>query len=142
MERSNNEARWEIFSGCVPFTSYNNEKRLIAAILGGKRPEPMPLNIPEELKQVIEISWSEDPLTRPSSKELLSKLTEIRDRTPQGEIILTKITGQSCLCISRKFKILRLCTSRIFQLLCYMKTTHLFNFSQQIGSVLLPNFHR
>ncbi|PKC58103.1 hypothetical protein RhiirA1_471479 [Rhizophagus irregularis] len=61
---------WELTSGVPPFNNRAHDIQLSLSICKGERPEIIE-NTPQCYADLMEKCWNEDPLKRPSSKEVL-----------------------------------------------------------------------
>ncbi|CAF1028521.1 unnamed protein product [Adineta steineri] len=64
---------WELGTERIPWDEYEDESIILIQVKLGKRPS-IPLNIPEEYKQVIQDAWNHDPQQRPSCFQLMEHL--------------------------------------------------------------------
>ncbi|CAF0994006.1 unnamed protein product [Adineta steineri] len=64
---------WELGTERIPWDEYDDESIILIQVKLGKRPS-IPLNIPEEYKQVIQDAWNHDPQQRPSCFQLMERL--------------------------------------------------------------------
>jgi len=69
---------WEILTGQQPFSQYAHDKYLAQRICSGERPS-IPMEIPEFYKEFIHSCWNDEPLQRPSAKDLSSAMDELCD---------------------------------------------------------------
>jgi len=70
---------WEIFEyGKVPYGVKNNEQTLVAVLEGYRL--PCPSNCTHSMYSLMESCWNSDPKKRPTFKELIEKLAELRHR--------------------------------------------------------------
>jgi hypothetical protein len=56
-----------------------NAREVLVKVENGYR-HPQPADCPDELYELMNTCWHSDPLDRPSFKEILDKLTDIRGR--------------------------------------------------------------
>ncbi|CAB5375706.1 unnamed protein product [Rhizophagus irregularis] len=66
---------WEFTSGVPPFNNRAHDLQLSLSICKGERPEIIE-NSPQCYVDLMEKCWDEDPLKRPSSKEVLNIVKE------------------------------------------------------------------
>ncbi|RGB37317.1 kinase-like domain-containing protein [Rhizophagus diaphanus] len=66
---------WELTSGVPPFNNRAHDIQLSLSICKGERPEIIE-NTPQCYVDLMKKCWDEDPLKRPSSKELLDIIRE------------------------------------------------------------------
>lgn len=62
----------EIVSGTRVYRGMT-EQAIVKFVLAGKRP-PIPANVPEEVRRLIQACWAEDPDARPSFKDVVQAL--------------------------------------------------------------------
>ncbi|RGB38121.1 kinase-like domain-containing protein, partial [Rhizophagus diaphanus] len=62
---------WEFTSGIPPFNNRAHDIQLSLSICKGERPEIIE-NSPQCYVDLMKLCWDEDPLKRPSSKEMLN----------------------------------------------------------------------
>ncbi|CAG8576279.1 5951_t:CDS:2, partial [Racocetra fulgida] len=65
---------WEVISGCRPFSDRKHDEYLILDILNGLRPK-IPSNIPQDLIELMETCWHQDPEKRKFANPEKRKLT-------------------------------------------------------------------
>ncbi|CAG8667665.1 5961_t:CDS:2 [Racocetra fulgida] len=102
---------WEVISGCRPFSDRKHDEFLILDIINGLRPK-IPINIPQELVDLMEICWHQDPEKRKLHKrynytlkkyvdwlkDLIMKVEKGEIKFPENEstnILQTKINEQA-----------------------------------------------
>ena len=69
---------WEILIGQQAFSQYAHDKYLAQSICSGERPS-IPMEIPEFYKEFICSCWNDEPLQRPSAKDLHLAIDEMFD---------------------------------------------------------------
>ena len=67
---------WEIYERRVPFGNMP-EAAVVNQVLSGHRPEMGSTDMPEEIKQLIQLCWSEDPRERPAADKMAFILTRL-----------------------------------------------------------------
>ncbi|RIB09290.1 kinase-like domain-containing protein [Gigaspora rosea] len=69
---------WEVISGCRPFSDRKHDEYLILDILDGLRPK-IPINIPQDLIELMETCWHQDPKQRifPTSYRKTLKMNDL-----------------------------------------------------------------
>lgn len=72
--------RWEVFSEKIPFDGVKPLK-LITLVTKNGRPEPMPKNLPEDIKNIITSGWSQNPSDRPTMEQIHTQLQSIEAST-------------------------------------------------------------
>jgi len=69
---------WEIFEhGIEPFAWLSNQETFYAILEGQRLPQPK--NCPDEVYTLMKECWSENPSSRPSFSEILSRLWKIKE---------------------------------------------------------------
>jgi len=67
---------WEIYERRVPFGNMP-EAAVVNQILSGRRPGIASTEMPEEMKKLIQLCWSEDPRERPAADKMAFILTRL-----------------------------------------------------------------
>ena len=67
---------WEIYERRVPFGNMP-EAAVVNQVLSGHRPEIASTEMPDEIRKLIQLSWSEDPRERPSADKMAFILTRL-----------------------------------------------------------------
>jgi len=67
---------WEIYERRVPFGNMP-EAAVVNQVLSGHRPEIASAEMPEEIKKLIQLCWSEDPRERPAADKMAFILTRL-----------------------------------------------------------------
>ena len=67
---------WEIYERRVPFGNMP-EAAVVNQVLSGRRPEIASTEMPEEIRKLIQLCWSEDPRERPAADKMAFILTRL-----------------------------------------------------------------
>ena len=67
---------WEIYERRVPFGNMP-EAAVVNQVLSGHRPEIGSTEIPQEIRKLIQLCWSEDPRERPAADKMAFILTRL-----------------------------------------------------------------
>ncbi|CAF2476442.1 unnamed protein product [Rotaria sp. Silwood2] len=82
---------WELATGLKPWNEYLDEIIIESLVKNEKRPI-IPLNIPEEYKQVIEDAWNQDPSKRPTCFDLMERMRkQMKNITKIDELTTTSV---------------------------------------------------
>lgn len=61
---------YEIVTGCIPFEGIVCSTNTYEIVLSGKRPENLPHDLPQFIRDIIVSCWHSDPMLRPSFSEI------------------------------------------------------------------------
>ena len=65
---------WEVLSRGVPFAGLQREQ-IIAQLVVGRRPSPVPEDSPPQLVALMEACWEQEPFVRPDFKRVVRRLS-------------------------------------------------------------------
>ena len=68
---------YEVLSRKKPFQELTDESHIIAAVLDGRRPSPIPSDIPPKLVELMEQCWQHDTARRPNFQTIVRTLRHL-----------------------------------------------------------------
>lgn len=79
----------QVFTGLIPFQPYRRDFAVINGIMSGERParpsEATKLGLTDDLWELIQFAWAEDPTERPSIPTIINFLQEIARRNSEPQ---------------------------------------------------------
>ena len=75
----------QVFTGKCPFPELSDDAIALAICGGGRPPRPADPAVPDQLWQLMQECWNEDPQLRPTPEEVLLALESTPPVTDQGQ---------------------------------------------------------
>ena len=80
---------WELATSRKPWDEYDDESIILIQVKTGQRPT-IPVDVPEQYKQLIEDAWNHDPQKRPTCFQLMERIYKEFDSIDQLSISINE----------------------------------------------------
>ena len=85
---------WELVTRQQPWHELDNAVQIGMQVTGGARPAlPAGLGVPDDLRQLMEQCWAQDPLERPTAAQVCAKLKAAGRRVFKSGRLLRRVVG-------------------------------------------------
>jgi hypothetical protein len=86
---------FELCTRLRPWEDLDSMAQIVAQVMGGQRPEvPESIAVPEDLRQLMGQCWTQDPLDRPTARQVCAKLRSSGQRIFKSGRLLKFIGGK------------------------------------------------